>query len=276
VPFEEKIECDPCHFWFDCSFFGSSVQRRTFLRAGCQFQTVRGNHPPFQPPRNPSLEHFQAEQMRQTILSVACIESSGRRRANSQWPVTPPSPIRARKPRFAAIADPASQSLADFIVTCEPSPPTSAIPSSIAARRSSHAGRAAQFLSGCAQYPDRDRFSLCSSCWPSVMAAASQIGPVTRTTASSRYWLRDILPRTVRCSHRPGRLFVGAGEYDTHRSAFGVPQGGSISLYAETPLPARSRHGPLNGVDFRRAASIGHEVVRAWSTAAPPARASCR
>ena len=57
-----------------------------------------------------------------------------------------------------------------------------------------------------------------------------------------------------------GAEFVDAGQYEAHRIALGVPQGGVDFSYGDT-FPHESDMDQLGGVDFKKGCYIGQEVV---------------
>jgi folate-binding protein YgfZ len=57
-----------------------------------------------------------------------------------------------------------------------------------------------------------------------------------------------------------GATLVGAGQYETHRIALGVPQGGADFVYGDA-FPHESDMDQLGGVDFTKGCYIGQEVV---------------
>lgn len=57
-----------------------------------------------------------------------------------------------------------------------------------------------------------------------------------------------------------GASFVGADDYEAHRIALGVPQGGADFAYGDA-FPHESDMDQLGGVDFTKGCYIGQEVV---------------
>jgi hypothetical protein len=57
-----------------------------------------------------------------------------------------------------------------------------------------------------------------------------------------------------------GAEFVDASQYETHRIALGVPQGGIDFSYGDA-FPHESDMDQLGGVDFKKGCYIGQEVV---------------
>jgi tRNA-modifying protein YgfZ len=74
--------------------------------------------------------------------------------------------------------------------------------------------------------------------------------------------LRCILPPglAAACAADFGATMAGADQYDSHRIALGVPQGGADFIYADA-FPHEADMDQLNGVDFKKGCFIGQEVV---------------
>ncbi len=74
--------------------------------------------------------------------------------------------------------------------------------------------------------------------------------------------LRIMLPphRAATTAAELGANLVGADQYEAHRIALGVPQGGSDFTYGDA-FPHESDMDQLGGVDFTKGCYIGQEVV---------------
>jgi len=57
-----------------------------------------------------------------------------------------------------------------------------------------------------------------------------------------------------------GATLAGAGAYEAHRIALGIPRGGLDFIYADT-FPHEADMDQLNGVDFEKGCYVGQEVV---------------
>ena len=74
--------------------------------------------------------------------------------------------------------------------------------------------------------------------------------------------LRVMVPphRAADAAAALGAALVGANEYDAHRIALGIPQGGVDFRYGDA-FPHEADMDQLNGVDFAKGCYVGQEVV---------------
>jgi hypothetical protein len=74
--------------------------------------------------------------------------------------------------------------------------------------------------------------------------------------------LRALIPpqRSAETAAQLGAVLVDASEYEAHRIALGVPQGGADFSYGDT-FPHETDMDQLGGIDFTKGCYVGQEVV---------------
>jgi folate-binding protein YgfZ len=93
-------------------------------------------------------------------------------------------------------------------------------------------------------------------------AGATEYGLVYPDPRLPALGLRVMLPPHLAATVAAdlGAALVDARDYDAHRIALGVPQGGRDFAYADT-FPHEADMDQLNGVDFAKGCYVGQEIV---------------
>jgi folate-binding protein YgfZ len=163
--------------------------------------------------------------------------------------------------RFCALLTPQGKIIADFIVTEAPAKDGGGffldVPRAVSGRLS-----ASSIFTSCAPRSCRGscpKSSACSLCGTAAEFPNRVWLMPTRACRARR--ARDAAPASCQAAAAElGAEFVDAGQYETHRIALGVPQGGIDFSYGDA-FPHESDMDQLGGVDFKKGCYIGQEVV---------------
>src|SRR5580658_3312142 len=105
---------------------------------------------------------------------------------------------------------------------------------------------------------------MCSTCSRPGTAASPESRRAARGSAyrTPTLGLRVMLPPhlVATAASGLGATLVDAGEYEAHRIAVGVPQGGLDFRYGDA-FPHEADMDQLGGVDFQKGCYVGQEVV---------------
>jgi tRNA-modifying protein YgfZ len=164
--------------------------------------------------------------------------------------------------RFCALLTPQGKIIADFIVTEAPAHDGGgffldvprAVAAALIAKLNLYKLRAKVLIE------DLSEILGVLAVWDGSGTASQGLAyPDPRLTALG---LRVILPPHLATATAAelGASLVGADQYETHRIALGVPQGGADFTYGDA-FPHESDMDQLSGIDFTKGCYIGQEVV---------------